>query len=76
MQKVMRFVKYECYGRVDVIWTSCVGILCIPCCSPLSIGECHNILPYKRASTPLTEPDLKIYLIRLFSIFHSNADSQ
>jgi len=64
------------YGRVDVIWTFCVGILRIPCCSSLSIEECHNILPYKRASTPLTEPDMKISLIRLFSMLHSPADGQ
>jgi hypothetical protein len=44
-------------SRVDVIWLSHLDMLRIPCFSPLSIGECHNILPYKRASTPLTEPD-------------------
>jgi len=64
------------HGRVDVIWSFHVGILCIPCCSSLSIEECHNILPYKRTSTPLTEPDMKISLIRLFSMFHSSADGQ
>jgi hypothetical protein len=45
-------------SRVDVIWRSHLGILCIPCYSSLSIEECHNILPYERASTPLAEPDL------------------
>ena len=28
--------------------------------------ECHTILPYNRASTPLTEPDVQIARIRLF----------
>ena len=64
------------HGRVDVIWRFHLGILCIPCCSSLSIEECHNILPYERASTPLTEPDLKISLIRLFSMLHSTVDGQ
>jgi hypothetical protein len=59
-------------SRVDVIWLSHLGMLCILCYSSLSIEECHNILPYQRASTPLTEPDLRISLIRLFSKTHSN----
>ncbi len=28
--------------------------------------ECHRILPYSRASTPLTEPDVQLSRIRLF----------
>jgi len=46
---------WRIHGRVDVIWTFCVGILRIPCCSPLSIGECHNILPYKKVRPPLSK---------------------
>jgi len=39
------------YGRVDVKLYH-LGMLCIPCFSPLSIEECHNILPCKRALRP------------------------
>jgi hypothetical protein len=58
-------------GRVDAIWLSHLAMLCVPGFSPLSIEECHNILPCKRASTPLTAPDVRISLIRLFSKTHS-----
>jgi len=63
-------------GRVDVIWLFHLGMLCIPGVSSLSIEECHNILPCERTSTPLTEPDMKISLIRLFSMLHSNVNGQ
>jgi len=49
-------------------------MLCIPCFSSLSIEECHNILPYERTSTALTEPDMKISLIQLFSKTHETDD--
>lgn len=39
-------------------------------------GVCHNILPCERTATPLTELDVRISLIRLFSMFHSAADGQ
>jgi L-serine dehydratase len=38
-------------GRVDVKLYH-LGMLCILCFSPLSIDECHNILPCKRALRP------------------------
>lgn len=36
--------------------------------------ECHNIQPCEVISTPLTEPDLKISLIRLFGQTHRADD--
>ena len=65
---------HQIYCRVEIIWRFHLGILCIPSFSPLSIGTCHNILPFERASTPLTEPGLRISLIRLSSTLHSNAN--
>src|SRR4030042_7067082 len=35
-------------------------MVCFPRFSCLSIQECHNILPCKRTSTSLTEPDMRI----------------
>ena len=63
-------------GRVDVIWSSYLDMVCVLCFSSLSLEECHNILPCKRASTPLTEPVVQISRIRLFSMLHSTVDGQ
>jgi hypothetical protein len=49
-------------------------MLCIPRFSCLSIQECHAILPSERTSTPLTEPDVRISLIRLFHRTHETGD--
>jgi hypothetical protein len=50
------------------------GMLCVPGCSSLSIEECHNILPCERTSISLTQPDMKISLIRLLSKTHETGD--
>jgi hypothetical protein len=33
------------------------GMLCVPCCSGLSMPDCHSIGPCPRPTPPLTEPD-------------------
>ena len=51
-------------GREDS--SEYLGLLCVPCCSPLSVGECHKIRPYIVESLPPTEACLRFSRTSLF----------
>jgi hypothetical protein len=59
--------------RVD-IEMSPLGMLCILCYLPLSIREVPHYSAVGDTSLPLTEPDLQISHIRLFSYPHFTGD--
>jgi hypothetical protein len=51
-----------------------LGMLCILCYLPLSIREVPHYSAVGETSMPLTEPDLQISHIRLFSYPHFAGD--
>src|SRR6266705_3088587 len=61
------------FWRVDIELPP-VGILCILCYLPLSMREVPHYSAVGDISLPLTEPDLQISHIRLFSYPHFAGD--
>ncbi len=60
-------------GRVDVVWPCWLGNVCFLGFSCLSVSRVPQYLTIQRASTPLTEPCLRISRTRLFSQSRSTA---
>ena len=63
-------------GRVDIIWSPAFRfILYSLFLRPFGLRSVTIFEPYEKTSMPLTEPDLQISCIRLFSLTHLAPDN-